>query len=276
MLKPKKTILLVDDERHIRIDLSMYLTKRGYFVHTASTIDEAKRIIDHQLIDFAIIDLKLDYMSGYGGIDIFNYAQCNHTQIKFIILSAYLFNEEDLKNRIDEKLDSEKILKQLEKDYIYKGGEKNYILAILDKLEELIEWEINESYVFISYAKEDKVAANNIYNYLKMNGIRAWIDSVDIIPGQNWEYAITRAIENSRYFIAIVSKNSISKIGYVQKELLTALNILDNYPCSLVYIIPVRLDDSEPINQKIRKLHWVDMFPDWQVGQKNCYLLLKS
>lgn len=120
--------------------------------------------------------------------------------------------------------------------------------------------------VFIGYASEDKIAAIKLYDDLTSAGVDAWIDEKSLIGGQKWRPAIEQAIRDSRYFLSVISKNSVAKKGFVQKELHNALDILDEFPESDIFIIPVRLDDSEPSQEKLRSLHRVDMFPDWQEG----------
>ena len=122
------------------------------------------------------------------------------------------------------------------------------------------------SRVFIGYAHEDKTAAIKLYEDLKSAGLDVWIDEKSLLAGQDWRAAITKAIRESRYFLAISSRNSESKKGFVQKELHIALEILDEFPDSDIFIIPVRLDESELSQEKLRSLHRVDMFPDWQEG----------
>jgi hypothetical protein len=55
----------------------------------------------------------------------------------------------------------------------------------------------------------------------------------------------------------------------VHKELTDALDVLDTYPDCEIYLLPVRLDECEPPRERLRDLHWVDMFPDWDVGLAN-------
>ncbi len=81
--------------------------------------------------------------------------------------------------------------------------------------------------VFLSYAREDLKIAKKIYNDLADKGINVWLDDNALIPGQNWRYEITQAIKGSNYFLALLSSNSVSKIGYVQKELkLAVVNLI--------------------------------------------------
>ena len=44
--------------------------------------------------------------------------------------------------------------------------------------------------VFISYAKEDKVAAHKLYQDLKRLGLNPWLDEESLVVGQNWKFEI--------------------------------------------------------------------------------------
>src|SRR6266508_5328028 len=97
--------------------------------------------------------------------------------------------------------------------------------------------------VFISYAREDQSVALEIYDLLKSNGCSPWIDFHNLKPGQDWKLEIDKAIQSSNYFVACLSSNSVSKRGYVQKELKSALSVLDLIPEGTIYLLPVRLDE---------------------------------
>jgi hypothetical protein len=122
--------------------------------------------------------------------------------------------------------------------------------------------------VFISYAREDSDAAKRLYNDLKNAHLNPWLDVESILPGENWDAAIKKAIKNSRYFMALLSSNSVTKTGYVQKELKNALEEQDKLPELGVYIIPIRLDNCEMPYEKLEKIHYADFFPDWNKGLK--------
>jgi hypothetical protein len=83
---------------------------------------------------------------------------------------------------------------------------------------------------FISYAREDRAVALQIYRDLSALGARPWIDVEDLLGGQEWKRAITHAISESSHFIALISAKSVSKQGFVQKELRQALDLLDHFP----------------------------------------------
>jgi hypothetical protein len=122
-----------------------------------------------------------------------------------------------------------------------------------------------DSMVFLSYANEDQKDARKIFEDLKGHGVNVWADFDSLRPGSKWKIAIKKAIEESQYFLAVLSSNS-SKKGFVQKEIAQALDILDEFPESDIYIIPIRLNECSPSHDKLKELHWVDMFPTWDDG----------
>jgi tetratricopeptide (TPR) repeat protein len=122
------------------------------------------------------------------------------------------------------------------------------------------------SMIFISYAHEDFEAAKRLYLDLKHAGLNIWLDKESLLPGQDWQIEIRRNIRNSSYFLALLSSNSVSKRGYVQREVAEALDVFKEFPESKVFIIPVRLDECKPSHEKLYTLQWADMFPCWKKG----------
>jgi hypothetical protein len=115
----------------------------------------------------------------------------------------------------------------------------------------------NEINVFISYAHEDKKYALEIYDLLKSNGCSPWIDIHNLKAGQDWELEIDKAIRSSDFFVACLSSNSVSKQGYVQKELKSALSVLELMPEGAVFLLPVKLDECET-PRSVSSKHWLD------------------
>jgi len=66
--------------------------------------------------------------------------------------------------------------------------------------------------VFINYSRQDTEVANRLYNDLRVSGLDPWLDTESLLGGQNWRIAIKEAIKNSRYFIPLLSSNSLEKI----------------------------------------------------------------
>ncbi len=122
--------------------------------------------------------------------------------------------------------------------------------------------------VFISYAREDIETAKRLYGDLKSHKINAWLDVDNLLPGQNWRAEIKKTILNSTFFIALLSSNSVSKRGYVQKELSKAIDVLDELPESKIFLIPARINECQYSHDKLNDIHWVDLFPVYNDGLK--------
>lgn len=120
--------------------------------------------------------------------------------------------------------------------------------------------------VFISYAREDQMAAQRVYRDLTRFGIPCWLDTECLQPGEPWKDAISTAIGQCTFFLALLSENSVSKRGHVQKELREALDVQAACPPGDIFLIPLRLDGCVPGHQEIRGLNYVDLFPTWDSG----------
>ena len=72
--------------------------------------------------------------------------------------------------------------------------------------------------IFLSYAREDMSMAKQLYSDLERYGLDVWLDTELLLPGDPWKDKIQDAIENSNYFIALLSTRSVNKKGFVQKR----------------------------------------------------------
>jgi hypothetical protein len=120
--------------------------------------------------------------------------------------------------------------------------------------------------VFLSYAREDSSAAERLYMDLRRSEIDVWMDKKSLLPGHDWEHEIRRAIREARYFLALASKTSVAKRGFVQREMRFALEVLEEVPIDQIYLIPVRLDDCEPPDFRVKAINRVDLFPSYRKG----------
>ena len=130
--------------------------------------------------------------------------------------------------------------------------------------------------IFISYAKEDGITAARLAKDLRHNGLDPWLDSEQIKPGQVWRDQILEAIGSSRYFLALLSSSSVNKRGYVQLELREALEVLDTFSPSHIFIIPVRVNECRPGHRRLETLQWVDLFPSYQEGMRKLLSVFRS
>ncbi len=114
--------------------------------------------------------------------------------------------------------------------------------------------------VFLCHASQDKPAVRELYNALKSKGwIDPWLDKAKILPGQDWEMVIEKAVDASDVVIIFLSNQSVTKEGFVQREIRYAYDLALEKPEDTIFLIPLRLDDC-PVPRKLRTIHWVDYF----------------
>jgi hypothetical protein len=113
--------------------------------------------------------------------------------------------------------------------------------------------------VFLCHAKSDKPAVRKLYQRLRAAGIDAWLDEEDLLPGQDWEREIPRAVRASDSVIVCLSCKSINKTGYVQKEIKFALDVADEQPEGAIFLIPLRLEECD-VPERLSRWQWVDLF----------------
>ncbi len=100
-----------------------------------------------------------------------------------------------------------------------------------------------------------------MYSRLKDEGCSPWLDEEDLIAGQDWEYEIKRAVRGSHVVIACLSQDSVTKTGFVQKEIRYALGVADEQPEGTIYIIPLRLEPCA-VPDTLKKWQWIDYFEE--------------
>jgi TIR domain/Caspase domain len=120
--------------------------------------------------------------------------------------------------------------------------------------------------VFISCADNDLQMGRRLFTDLKSKGHRPWLAKESLIPGQDWKATTSEALRTSDLFITLLSATSVARRGYFHKELREAIEILEQMPSSSIFIIPARVDKCEPPQEALRKIFWIDLFPDYDAG----------
>lgn len=111
--------------------------------------------------------------------------------------------------------------------------------------------------VFLSYGSEDEKTVRELYQRLREEGVYPWFDREKLIPGQEWDLEIRKAIRDSDAILVCLSSSSVRKEGYVQKELKQALDIAEEKPEGTIFIIPVKLDPCD-LPSRLQTWQWVD------------------
>jgi formylglycine-generating enzyme required for sulfatase activity len=114
--------------------------------------------------------------------------------------------------------------------------------------------------VFLCHSSNDKPAVRELYQKLRAEPwIQPWLDEEELYPGQDWNLEIEKAVEAADAIIVCLTKNSINKEGYVQRELRIVLDFADYKPEGTLYIMPVRLEECEP-PRRLRAWQYADYF----------------
>jgi hypothetical protein len=112
--------------------------------------------------------------------------------------------------------------------------------------------------IFVSYAREDQGPAGRLVDFLRAAGYDTWFDKDSLHAGQDWRRVIEQEIARADLLIICLSKNSVDKTGFVQKEMRLAVQQAELRPDSRVYIIPVSLDGCT-VPQALERLQVLDL-----------------
>jgi formylglycine-generating enzyme required for sulfatase activity len=115
--------------------------------------------------------------------------------------------------------------------------------------------------VFLCHASQDKPVVRELYQrLLAEDWIDPWLDEMKLLPGMDWDLEIEKAVEASDIVLVCVSNQSVSREGYLQKELRLVLDVAMQMPEGAIFLIPLRLEVCE-VPRRIRGWQWVDYFP---------------
>ena len=116
--------------------------------------------------------------------------------------------------------------------------------------------------VFLCHAHADRDPVRGLPagTRLTKDGVDAWLDKANLLPGQDWELEIRRAVSEADVVVVCLSKQ-FNQAGFRQKEVRLALDTAMEKPEGEIFIIPARLEESETL-ESLRKWHWVDLFEE--------------
>jgi hypothetical protein len=113
--------------------------------------------------------------------------------------------------------------------------------------------------IFLSYAYEDRDKIIEISQQLAKAGYETWVDVKNLLPGQEWEVEIRKALKNSEFVLIFLSKNSTTKKGYLQKEIKSALRLADEMPEGTIFLVPIKLEDVE-VPESLKHIQWLEFY----------------
>ncbi len=116
--------------------------------------------------------------------------------------------------------------------------------------------------VFLCHASQDKPVVRELYQrLLAEDWIDPWLDEEKLLPGQDWDLEIQKAVEATDAVVVCISGTSVKKEGYVQKELRQVLDIALEKLYGAIFVIPVRLDTCD-LPRQLRDRQALDYFPE--------------
>ncbi|MEK7404874.1 MAG: SUMF1/EgtB/PvdO family nonheme iron enzyme [Acidobacteriota bacterium] len=129
--------------------------------------------------------------------------------------------------------------------------------------------------VLLCHASGDKAAVRQLYQRLRADGFDPWLDEEKLLPGQEWQLEIPKAVRQADIVVVCLSNSSITKEGYVQKEIKFALDAADEKPEGTIFLIPARLEDCR-VPERLSEWQWVDLHEDRSYEKLRAALKLRA
>jgi formylglycine-generating enzyme required for sulfatase activity len=113
--------------------------------------------------------------------------------------------------------------------------------------------------IFLSYVRKDEMKVVQLYHQLSAAGFKPWMDTQDILLGEQWRLGIKNAIRNSDFLLVCLSHHSFNRKGFLHREIQHAVDIWKERLDSEIFLIPVQLEEGE-LPESLRQFHWIDLF----------------
>jgi hypothetical protein len=132
--------------------------------------------------------------------------------------------------------------------------------------------EMPDNAVFISYAREDLQAVQQMKAGLDAVGITTWFDLERLEVGDDYDRKIQRNITRCSYFIPVISATTQRRLeGYFRREWSYAGDRARNMADGALFILPVSIDATTAaealVPDRFKALHFTQL-PDGQVSQE--------
>jgi TolB-like protein len=116
--------------------------------------------------------------------------------------------------------------------------------------------------VFLSYASEDRPAAQSLRDTLRAYGLEPWYDESGLDGGDAWDQKIRRQIRECDFFMPLISAHSEARPeGYFRREWRLAVERTLDMADDHTFLLPVVLDDTSQagarVPEKFLAVQWV-------------------
>jgi TIR domain/SIR2-like domain len=122
------------------------------------------------------------------------------------------------------------------------------------------EREMPDNAVFVSYAREDLAAVQELRAGLAAAGVTVWFDLDRLEAGDDYDRKIRGNIARCSYFIPVLSATTERRLeAYFRREWSFAIDRSRNMADGALFILPVCIDDTDParaqVPEKFKALH---------------------
>jgi len=116
--------------------------------------------------------------------------------------------------------------------------------------------------VFLSYASEDRRAAQLLRDALPVYGLEVWYDESDLVGGDAWDQKIRRQIRECDYFMPVISVHTEARHeGYFRREWRLAVERTLDMADDHIFLLPVAIDATVEggarVPEKFRAVQWL-------------------
>jgi len=118
--------------------------------------------------------------------------------------------------------------------------------------------------IFISFASQDAKVASTICAAIENRGFNCWLSTRNILPGENFQSAIVRAIRSAKVMLLVFTANS-NRSDEMTKELALASQ-------QKLMVVPLRVENVTPSDAfayEFATRQWIDLFADWEQAMNN-------
>ncbi len=105
--------------------------------------------------------------------------------------------------------------------------------------------QVSRGALFLSYAREDRPAAQRIAEALRAFGVETWIDQSELRGGDAWDHQIRRQIKECALFVPLISARTQTRgEGYFRLEWTLAEERAQHFARGVPFLVPVVIDDT--------------------------------
>jgi len=115
---------------------------------------------------------------------------------------------------------------------------------------------------FLSYASEDRSAAQTLKEALEAFGLEVWYDESGLDGGDAWDQKIRRQIRECDFFMPVISAQTEARPeGYFRREWRLAVERTLDMADDHTFLLPVVIDDTTQagarVPERFLSVHWL-------------------